>query len=120
MSRRALVVLLSATLLAPLSSRGAATVYAFSRGAGYMGNHELVLPSLTLPKGTSLVFVNLHLWGHNITSDAWAPEERRLFRSEIISFREQAVVEGVERLDVGTYGFFCRNHVSMRGSITII
>lgn len=120
LSRRALATAFAAVLCAPIASPASATVYAFSRGAGYTGNHEVVVPSMTLPKGTTLVFVNLHVWGHNITSDAWAPEHVRLFRSDFVAFGEQAVVEGVDRLERGTYGFFCRNHIGMRGSITIV
>ena len=120
--RRALIALcLVAAVVAPVPSGAAARAYAVSRGAAQTGSsHELVTPNLVLPQGTELVFVNLHLWGHNITSDDWLTPSVRLFRSEMISFGEQALVEGVERLDPGTYGFFCRNHIGMRGSITII
>lgn len=119
-TRRLVGALLAVAIAVPASSHAGATVYAVSRGSSYSSGQELVVSSLTLPRGTELVFLNLHVWGHNITSDAWAQEENRLFISDFVAFNEQAVVRGVESLDVGTYGFFCRNHIGMRGSITIV
>jgi plastocyanin len=119
-SRRILGAILSLTVLVPAPSSAGAPMYAVSRGLSYQNGQELIVASLALPKGTTLIFLNLHVWGHNITSDAWAPEENRLFMSDFVAFNEQAVVRGVESLDRGTYGFFCRNHIGMRGSITIV
>lgn len=119
--RAVTVCTLLAAALVPSPSGAAVRAYAVSKGSAYLaGDHELVSPSLVLPQGTELTFLNLHVWGHNITSDAWLTPSERLFRADVVPFRGEAPVRGVEVLAPGTYGFFCSNHMGMRGSVTII
>lgn len=101
-------------------ARASADAYVFTRGGGYTyGMHELVTPTMVVTQGAGLVLVNMHLWGHSVTSDAWSGEQR-LFTSDVIPFRNTSRVRGVESLDPGTYGFFCRNHMGMRGSLIVV
>lgn len=101
--------------------------YAFTRNSGFattigVGN-ELVTPYLVVPEGGQLTFVNLHVWGHAIYSDAWKTgreDVERLFNSDVIPFRETSLVRGVEALPPGTYGFFCANHMGMRGELLVV
>lgn len=117
----ALVV--TATLPAVSRSQAATTVYIFTRGYGTAAGNtgsELVVRTVPIVAGTKLTLVNTQLWGHSITSDAWASENVRLFRSDVIPFGRQAEVVGVDRLAPGSYGFFCANHIHMRGSIVVL
>lgn len=114
----ALALFAALAVAAPGQATGRA--YAISRGASYATGSELLAPALVIPRGTELVFLNLHVWGHNITSDAWRTPSVRLFRSDVVPFRGEATVRGADALEPGTYGFFCSNHVSMRGSLTIV
>ncbi|MFP5225871.1 MAG: hypothetical protein ACLGH3_10040 [Actinomycetota bacterium] len=101
--------------------------YAVTRTSGYASTvqvgSELVSPYLIVPQGGQLTFVNLHIWGHAIYSDAWKPgreDLERLFSSEVIPFGHSTLVEGVEDLEPGTYPFFCANHMGMKGELMII
>lgn len=95
--------------------------YMMTRGSGYAtGQHELLTPMLVLAEGTQLTFVNLHIWGHSIMSDAWKAPDQRLFGGDVIPFGKSTLVHGVEALAPGTYGFFCSNHSGMRGELVIL
>jgi hypothetical protein len=101
--------------------------YAVTRTSGYASTvqvgSELVSPYLIIPEGGQLTFVNLHIWGHAIYSEAWKPGREhleRLFSSEVIPFNHSTLVEGVEDLSQGTYQFFCANHMGMKGELLIV
>lgn len=105
----------------PTPGRAVARAYALTRGGSYTaGNSELIVPTLTLPQGTELVFMNLNAWGHSLVSDAWLTPSIRLFRSDVIPFGKQSVVQRVDALSPGTYTFHCSNHSGMRGTLTVI
>ena len=115
-----LCVLLAVAFL-PGSGRAAGKAYAITRGGTYIvGDSELVVPTLTVLQGTELVFLNLNAWGHSLVSDAWLTPSIRLFRSDVIPFGKQSVVQRVDSLPPGMYPFHCSNHGGMRGSITVI
>ncbi len=101
-------------------------VHAFTRGSGYAtglawGDSELIVPNLVVPQGATLIFNNLHVWGHSMYSQRWAvPGELRLFNSEVIPFRHASEVRGVDALAPGVYEFFCSNHIGMQGKLTVI
>jgi plastocyanin len=116
----ALAVALAAGTTASLAGRGRLDAYVFTKGSGFASGHELLVPTVAVPRGGRLTLVNLHLWGHSITSDTWAAPNVRLFRSEVIPFGESSVVRGVETLVPGSYGFFCSNHMGMRGTLVVV
>lgn len=129
--RRLAALTLAIAAIAPAAHAhqdAAPVVRAFTRGSGYatgagFGDSELIIPNLYLPAGSRLLFTNLHVWGHSMYSDAWAPGqtgERRLFNSEVIPFGDTSEVVGVADLPPGDYGFFCSNHMGMRGSLHIL
>lgn len=119
--RIAVLAVALAALAAAAPSHGLVRGYAVTRGSGYgNGDSELIAPTLVLPRGAELVFVNLHLWGHSIYSDAWKAPNVRLFNSDVIPFRGTSAVRGVPDLSPGSYGFFCSNHTGMRGTLVIV
>lgn len=104
-------------------------VFAFTRASSAYGpgtadastGSELVVPTLLVPQGAKLTFVNLAVAGHSIYSEQWIEEdELRLFNSEVVPFRFSSEVRGVPNLKPGTYPFFCSNHMGMKGRLTIV
>lgn len=126
--KRLAAALLALTGVAPAAQaiEASPAVRAVTRGSGYAtgakaNGSELIVPLLVVPHGGSVLFTNLHVWGHSITSDAWAmPGEERLFRSEVIPFGDTVEVQGVPTLEPGEYGFFCSNHRGMRGTLRVL
>lgn len=101
--------------------------YVFTRNANYASSvrvgGELLSPYVVVPEGGDLTLVNLHVWGHAIYSNAWKPgreDLERLFNSQVIPFRGTSLVRGVAELAPGTYGFFCANHMGMRGELLVV
>lgn len=125
----AIATVLAAAVPASAVESYQAHVYAFTRASSAYGpgtadaslGGELIVPTLTVPEGGRLTFVNLAIAGHSIYSDAWLEEdELRLFNSEVVPFRGVSDVRGVSDLSPGVYGFFCSNHMGMRGQLRIV
>lgn len=72
-------------------------------------------PAIAAARGDTLRFNNLDSAAqHDIDSD-----QAGLFDSPLISAGESTLVEGVEKLEPGTYGFHCSIHSWMKGTLTV-
>lgn len=80
---------------------------------------ELVTPEIYIPQGTELYLYNLNIWGHSMYSVANGRDDR-LFWSELVSFNQSSIVNGVSALKPGRYEFFCFNHQQMRGFLNVV
>ena len=88
---------------------GAAEQQAYAAGMTY------ATPAVVAGKGDTLRFTNLDAAGaHDIDSD-----QPGLFESPLIAAGESTLVEGVERLEPGTYAFHCSIHSWMKGALTV-
>ena len=66
-------------------------------------------------KGDTLRFTNLDAAAaHDLDSD-----QPGLFQSPLIAAGESTLVDGVDRLDPGTYAFHCSIHSWMKGALTV-
>lgn len=74
--------------------------------------------NVTLAKGTPLTFTNLDVIAHNVASVDIDKAGNRLFASSNVA-TGSTVVENAEDLDVGTYGFLCTVHPSMKGTLEV-
>jgi plastocyanin len=74
---------------------------------------------LTIPQGTRVVLQNNDSSRHNVTSDDYAPDGSRLFRSATTDPGGSAPVVGTEYLTTGEYDFFCSIHRGMRGTLAV-
>jgi hypothetical protein len=70
-------------------------------------------PAVLMPKGGTLSYANIDVVQHDVVADDGS------FRSKLIGLAETAPVEGVEKLAVGSYGFFCSVHPGMRGTLVV-
>lgn len=72
-------------------------------------------PALAAAQGDTLRHTNLDsIAQHDIDSD-----EAGLFSSPLVSAGQSTLVEGVEDLEPGTYGFHCSLHSWMKGALTV-
>ena len=93
--------------LAPTSA-SAAEQQAYAAAMNYL------TPVVPVGKGDKLIFNNLDQLGrHDIASDDGE------FKSKVIPGGEKAPVEGVEKLDEGTFPFHCSLHSWMRGVVQV-
>jgi plastocyanin len=90
----------------------------------YPGDTEAVVsPPLVILQGSDLVFTNLDpVFDHAVTSFDFKPDswDERLFETEPLGFRQEAVVVGVSQLAKGRYRFFCWVHTNMRGAFDVV
>ncbi|HVE94598.1 MAG TPA: hypothetical protein VNB24_06725 [Acidimicrobiales bacterium] len=114
--RRTLVaagLLAAATAAAIPSGAGAANLVVVSANTaqGY------ILPATPLFAGMGLDYTNIDpLAAHNVVSDVPG-----LFSSgALITAGQTRNVAGVEDLEPGTYGFFCKLHTNMKGSLVVL
>jgi plastocyanin len=114
---------------APAAS--AATVYA---GPG-AASSSFLTPNVSISAGGTLSFTNLDLVGHDVTSQQTTRPRRRrhhhhhhhrrpappqpLFKSATVGFGSMTPVNGVEKLQPGSYPFFCSIHPTMTGVLTV-
>lgn len=122
MTRRVLIIAVTAALFLPVSASASSTtaVYAFTRGA-YAGpsTSELLIPVVVVPEGADLYLFNTQVWGHSMYSDLNGKDDR-LFWSELVPFGKATLVNGVSALQPGSYAFHCSNHPSMKGTLTVV
>jgi polyvinyl alcohol dehydrogenase (cytochrome) len=73
-------------------------------------------PRVVAQEGDTLRFRNLDpIAGHDVDST-----QPGLFGSPVIPFGQSTLVDGVETLAPGDYGFLCSIHPNMRGNLTVI
>jgi polyvinyl alcohol dehydrogenase (cytochrome) len=73
-------------------------------------------PRVVAQQGDTLRFRNLDpIAGHDVDS-----EQPGRFGSPVIPFGQSTLVEGVEKLSPGDYGFLCSVHPNMRGTLSVI
>jgi cytochrome c len=96
-------------------------------GAGVEGNviagpggqtAGFLTTSVTLAQGSNLTFTNLDIVAHNVASTAVREDGRRLFAAPNTG-TGTTVVEGAEKLPVGSYDFLCTVHPSMTGKLEV-
>ena len=98
---------LATVLLAPTAAR--AEQEAYSAALNY------ATPAVVVPQGDTLRFTNLDtLAPHDLVS------EQGLFRTDLLQANDSAVVEGVDKLAVGTYAFHCTIHSWMTGQLEVV
>ena len=68
--------------------------------------------------GSGLDVLNLDEHAHTMTSVAWR-NGRRLFDSRSIAQGRSREVQGVDKLAMGRYRFFCTSHPEMRGILEV-
>src|SRR5881392_3353341 len=94
-------------LLAPAAAQ--AEQEAYSAALNYS------TPAVVVPQGDTLRFTNLDtLAPHDLVS------EQGLFRTDLLKANDSAVVEGVDKLAVGTYAFHCTIHSWMTGQLEVV
>lgn len=72
-------------------------------------------PAIVVPQGDTLRFTNLDtLAAHDLDS------ESGLFQTDNINASESVVVEGVDKLPVGSYPFHCTLHSWMTGQLQVV
>jgi outer membrane protein assembly factor BamB/plastocyanin len=76
-------------------------------------SYGYLTPSVTINKGGTVSYTNYDAVKHNVASP------KGLFRSELIDGGQTVAVEGVEKLDPGTYEFLCQPHPNMKGQLTV-
>ncbi|MEO7803911.1 MAG: hypothetical protein ABIS18_05790 [Actinomycetota bacterium] len=122
MMRRLLFLMLSVIVLMPTTAQASLTndVYAFTRSSyAGPGTSDLIVPVVVVPTGTDLYLFNLNAWGHSMYSVANGRDDR-IFWSEEVPFGHSTLVNGVSKLQEGSYPFFCGVHPDMRGTLLII
>ena len=88
---------------------GGATI-ATGPGAASYG---YLTPVVTVSKGGTATYLNADAVRHNVAS------ADGLFRSELADNGESVPVTGVEKLEPGTYEFFCEPHPNMKGQLQV-
>lgn len=105
------VVFLTAAILGVLgvSDARAAEQQAYAAAMSY------TTPAISAARGDTLRFTNLDTAGeHDIVSD-----EADRFASPLLGAGQSALVEGVEKLEPGSYPFHCTLHPWMKGVLTV-
>jgi plastocyanin len=82
---------------------------------------------VTVARGSSLKATNLDLPRHDIRSDALDPKTNRpRFSSALLAFGATGEVTGVDRLEPGSYSYYCSLHppaadgTGMRGVLRVV
>jgi plastocyanin/outer membrane protein assembly factor BamB len=76
-------------------------------------SYGYLTPSVTISKGGTLSYTNYDAVKHNVASP------KGLFRSELADANQTVPVQGVEKLEPGTYEFLCQPHPNMKGQLTV-
>ncbi len=76
-------------------------------------SYGYLTPIVTINKGGTASYTNGDAVRHNVSSSDG------LFRSELADAGETVPVAGVEKLEPGTYQFFCEPHPNMKGQLTV-
>ncbi|HEX9713488.1 MAG TPA: hypothetical protein VGB52_13175 [Actinomycetota bacterium] len=126
----ALIVALLATASIPASAAVEHVVAVPGSGAPNAG--EYATPVVVSRAGTEVAFDNLDpaTSPHDVVSDLFGPDGRpwcqgvpsggcRLFASQTVAGPATVPVRGTELLAAGSYGFFCRVHPWMTGTLVV-
>jgi hypothetical protein len=128
----ALPLVLAAAAALPARAEGAAIVVTPNSERFVPGDSSLPVPSLVLPQGGDLTYLNVHQFtAHSVTSDRCTDGQahvgtgcptgkRRIFDSGVRVFGEPVTVPNVANLAPNTYPFHCILHPAMRGTLVIV
>ena len=94
----------------PDDGESAEGVIATGPGAASYG---YLTPVVTINKGGKVSYVNVDAVRHNVSSTDG------LFRSELAGNGETVTVAGTEKLEPGTYQFYCEPHPGMKGQLEV-
>jgi len=81
-------------------------------------NYTFLPPDVTIHQGGRLVYRNVDIALHNVTSLA-AGKNGPLFTSDTIAAGQTTEVLGVHDLEPGVYDYTCTLHTFMTGSVTV-
>ena len=76
-------------------------------------SYGYLTPFATISKGATATYINMDALRHNVASTDG------LFRSELAGTGETVMVTGTEKLNPGTYQFFCEPHPGMKGQLIV-
>jgi polyvinyl alcohol dehydrogenase (cytochrome) len=76
-------------------------------------------PAMVMSQGSGLTFQNLDSAIHDVTARSAGDDGLPLFRSKRIGTGQAAPVAGADKLEPGTYEFFCSVHPSMTGQLQV-
>jgi plastocyanin len=76
-------------------------------------SYGYLTPTVTITKGETVTYTNADPVRHNVSS------ADGLFRSELADAGQTVPVTGAEKLDKGTYTFFCEPHKNMKGRLVV-
>ena len=76
-------------------------------------SYGYLTPFVTIGKGGTVSYINADSVRHNVSSTDG------LFRSELADTGETVTVAGTEKLNPGTYQFFCEPHPGMKGQLIV-
>jgi plastocyanin len=81
--------------------------------------NQYLTPAVTIDQGEKVTFMNSDPAEHDVLSRDLGPDEKALFRSELVGAGGTVPVEGVEYLTTGSYAFFCSIHPQMEGTLNV-
>jgi plastocyanin len=114
-TRKLGVLAASAALIATLGASGVsqAAPQQFVAGplAAFYGKY--VTATVVMFQGATGVFRNFDVAPHDVTSNAG------LFGSATVGLAKTTPIFGLETLSPGKYGFFCRIHPNMKGTLIV-
>lgn len=76
-------------------------------------SYGYLTPFVTIAKGGTASYINVDAIRHNVSSSDG------LFRSELANTGETVTVAGTEKLNQGSYQFFCEPHPGMKGQLQV-
>ena len=76
-------------------------------------SYGYLTPIVTISKGGTASYTNVDAVRHNVSS------ADGLFRSELADTGQTVTVAGTEKLEPGTYQFFCEPHPGMKGQLVV-
>jgi plastocyanin len=76
-------------------------------------------PVVLATVGGSVSYTNADIARHDVVSEEKGPDGLPLFRSDLAGLGETVPVKGMDRVQAGTYGFYCSVHPGMKGQLVV-